>query len=140
MGFQVHSGRIHPLLEKKTKTIEKMTTRVVLLKLQKMYSALQQKCFNMLIGSIPSFAPIQTNFPSLELKNFYQQIAKTCIKSNGLSKSDCKIRVFLPENIGGLGFVSTLERMDYFQLSENSKSSQKMKPWIRDSFVQELVH
>jgi len=91
------------------KTLEKMNNRVAILKLHRMHASAQQKCFDMLIGSMKSFAPIQTNYPSLELRNFDQQIAKTCLKSNGLSKSDCKIRMFLPECKGGLGFSSTLE-------------------------------
>ena len=91
------------------KTIEKMTTRVSLLKLQRMHSKAQRKCFNMLIGSMQSFAPLQTNFPSIELRNFDQHIIKTCLKSNGISKSDSKLRMFLPERVGGLGMVSTLE-------------------------------
>jgi len=91
------------------KTIDKMTTRVSLLKLQKMHSTAQRKCFNMLIGSMQSFAPMQTNFPNSELRNFDQHIIKTCLKSNGISKSDSKLRMFLPERMGGLGLVSTLE-------------------------------
>jgi len=91
------------------KTIDKMTNRVSLLKLQRMHSTAQHKCVNMLIGSMQSVAPLQTNFPSTELRNFDQYIIKTCLKSNGISKFDSKLRMFLPEKVGGLGMVSTLE-------------------------------
>ena len=91
------------------KTIEKMKEKVIKLNLYKMQSSAQKKCFNMLVGTIPTFAPVQMNFPSQELVNFDKYAATICLKSNGLSKSDTKLRLFLPEKMGGLGFLSTSE-------------------------------
>ena len=91
------------------KTIEKMKERLAKLNVYKMHISAQRKCFNMLVGTIPSFAPIQVNFPSKELLHFDRHAAEICMKSNGLSKSDSKIRMFLPESCGGLGLISTME-------------------------------
>jgi len=91
------------------KNLEKMHEKVAVLKIQRMHLNAQRKCFNMLVGTIPTFVPIQTNFPSAELLKFDQHISKVCMKSNGLSKSDSKTRMFLPVKFGGLGFISTLE-------------------------------
>ena len=91
------------------KNLEKMNEKVAILKLHRMHLKAQRKCFNMLVGTIPSFVPLQTNFPNEELLKFDQHIAKVCMKSNGLSKSDTKTRMFLPIQHGGLGLISTLE-------------------------------
>jgi len=91
------------------KTIQKMKEKLVNLNIYKMKSQAQRKCFNMLVGTIPSFVPVQMNFPSRELMDFDKYAASFCLKSNGLSASDSKIRMFLPETMGGLGLVSTME-------------------------------
>jgi len=91
------------------KTIDKMREKITKLNIYKMHISAQRKCFNMLVGTIPTFAPIQVNFPSSELLQFDQHAAVVCMKSNGLSKSDSRIRMFLPEKYGGLGLISTME-------------------------------
>jgi len=91
------------------KTIDKMREKITKLNIYKMHISAQRKCFNMLVGTIPTFAPIQVNFPSSELLQFDQHAAAVCMKSNGLSKSDTKIRMFLPVKHGGLGLISTME-------------------------------
>jgi len=91
------------------KTIEKMREKLTTLNVYKMHISAQKKCFNMLVGTIPTFAPIQVNYPCKELLQFDIHAALVCMKSNGLSKSDTKIRMFLPEKYGGLGLRSTME-------------------------------
>jgi len=91
------------------KNLQKMMEKLNVLKIHKMHLNAQRKCFNMLVGTIPTFVPIQTNFPGKELLQFDQHAAKICMKTNGLSRSDTKIRMFLPEKFGGLGLISTLE-------------------------------
>ena len=90
-------------------TIEKMKGKLNKLNIYKMHICAQRKCFNMLIGTMPTFVPVQINFPSKELLEFDKYAAAFCLKANGLSKSDTKIRMFLPENLGGLGLISTME-------------------------------
>jgi len=91
------------------KTIEKMKEKISKLNIYKMQTSAQRKCFNMLVGSIPTFASVQMNFPSQELLKFDRYAATFFLKSNGLSKSDSKLRLFLPEEMGGLGMLSTME-------------------------------
>jgi len=90
-------------------TLEKMKEKLVKLNIYKMNAQAQKKCFNMLVGTIPTFVPVQVNFPSRELLKFDKYAASFCLKSNGLSASDNKIRMFLPETMGGLGLSSTME-------------------------------
>ena len=91
------------------KVIEKMHEKLTKLNVYKMHINAQRKCFNMLVSTIPTFAPVQMNFPSKELLQFDKQAALVCMKSNGMSKTDCKIRMFLPVKFGGLGLRSTME-------------------------------
>jgi len=91
------------------KTIEKMKGKLTKLNIFRMHIRAQRKCFNMLIGTMPTFVPVQVNFPSKELLDFDKYASTFCLKANGLSKSDTKIRMFLPEKLGGLGLISTLE-------------------------------
>jgi len=91
------------------KTLEKIKEKLVKLNIHKMHNKAQRKCFNMLVGTIPTFVPVQMNFPSRELLKFDKYVATFCLKSNGLSASDTKLRMFLPESMGGLGLISTME-------------------------------
>jgi len=91
------------------KTLEKMKEKLVRLNIYKMHNKAQRKCFNMLVGTMPTFVPVQVNFPSSALLQFDRYAASFCLKSNGLSASDSKIRMFLPESMGGLGLISTME-------------------------------
>jgi len=92
-----------------TKILEKMREKMINLNIYKMQSTAQRKCFNMLVGTIPTFVPLQMNFPSSELLKFDKYAASFCLKSNGLSASDSKLRMFLPESMGGIGMISTME-------------------------------
>jgi len=91
------------------KTISKMKEKISKLNIYNMHLPAQRKCFNMLVGTIPTFASVQVNFPSQELLKLDKIAATTCLKTNGLSKSDSKLRMFLPEDMGGLGLLSTME-------------------------------
>ena len=109
------------------KTLEKMREKLIKLNIHKMHSNAQRKCFNMLVGTIPTFAPLQMNFPSEELRNFDKYAASFCLKANGMSASDTKLRMFLPESKGGIGMISTME-LDIistareFEIISNNKS------------------
>jgi len=109
------------------KTLEKMREKLIKLNIHKMHKQAQRKCFNMLVGTIPTFAPLQMNFPSKELLNFAKYAASFCLKSNGMSASDSKIRMFLPESKGGIGMISTMEldiisNAREFEITSNNKS------------------
>jgi len=86
------------------KTLEKMKEKLVKLNIYKMNSRAQTKCFNMLVATIPTFVPVQMNFPSKELLKFDKYASSFCLKANGLSTSDTKIRMYLPEKMGGIGY------------------------------------
>jgi len=91
------------------KTIEKMYERINLLKLHSMDPDSQRMCSNMLVASMHSYVPIQANYCQQELSKLDGYISTQIMKRNGISKTDCKHRIFLPICKGGLGFKSTLE-------------------------------
>jgi len=95
--------------ESSTKTIGKMNDRLTQLKLKNMNLAAQRKCSNMLISTMHSFVPLQANYDHKELERLDMSIASTIMKKNGISDSDCKHRIFIPEKLGGLGFQSSVE-------------------------------
>ena len=88
------------------KTLSKMTERIHKLKLHRMRHATQKKAFNMLCGTIHSFAPVQVGYSMAELEDIDRQFVKIVKRSRGLSSSDAKHRIFLPESLGGMGFNS----------------------------------
>jgi len=90
-------------------TINKMHDRLSKLKLRNMEHRAQVKCSNMLVTSMHSYVPLQNDFEQDELYRIDLSIAHSIMKRNGISHSDCKHRIFLPEHVGGLGFLSTLE-------------------------------
>ena len=90
-------------------TLNKMYDRISQLKLSNMEPDAQRKCSNMLVSTMHSFVPVQNNFNQEELYRIDLTIASAIRRRNGISTSDCKHRIFLPFDMGGLGFVSTLE-------------------------------
>ena len=88
------------------KTLAKMTERIHKLKLHRMRHETQKKAFNMLCGTIHSFAPVQVGYSMKELEDVDRQFVKIIKRSRGLSSSDAKHRIFLPESMGGMGFNS----------------------------------
>jgi len=92
-----------------TKTVEKMYERINLLNLHTMDPDSQRMCSNMLVASMHSYVPIQANYCQQELSKLDAFISTQIMKRNGISKTDCKHRIFLPICKGGLGFKSTLE-------------------------------
>jgi len=92
-----------------SKTINKMYDRLSRLKLGSMDFEAQRKCTNMLITSMHSYAPLQVNYNQEELYRIDLSIANLIMRKNGISQTDSKHRIFLPESMGGLGFLSTLE-------------------------------
>jgi len=89
--------------------IAKMKERIVSLKMLNMHEDTQLKCANMLCATMHSFAPLQMNFNSLDLRDVDNLLISIVRKSRGLTNSDCKHKIFLDKNIGGLGFLSNLE-------------------------------
>jgi len=90
-------------------TLNKMYERLSKLKIRNMDPDAQCKCSNMLVSTMHSFVPVQNNFDQDELYRIDLTIASTVRKRNGISTSDSKHRIFLPSDMGGLGFLSTLE-------------------------------
>jgi len=90
-------------------TIAKMHDRLTQLKLRYMETAAQRKCVNMLINSMHSYVPIQSNYDPQELQRLDASIVNIIKSRNGMSNSDCKHRTFLPQKYGGLGIISVLE-------------------------------
>ena len=91
------------------KTIEKMHNRLSQLNLQRMDPPAQRKCANMLISSMHSFVPLQSNHDQIELTRLDESLIHHIRTKNGISSTDCKHRIFIPEAKGGLGFLSNLE-------------------------------
>ena len=92
--------------ETSRKTLGKMTDRIKKLKIPHMHHKAQVKAFNMLCSSIHSFVPLQVGYSSKELENIDRTVVKLIKKSRGLSSSDAKHSMFLPEYLGGMGFKS----------------------------------
>ena len=90
-------------------TIGKMYDRLTKLKVRHMEHAAQVKCINMLIATMHSYVPLQSNYDQDELNRLDASIINMVGKRNGISYSDCKHRLFLPTFAGGLGFASTLD-------------------------------
>jgi len=91
------------------KTIEKMHNRFSQLKLHRMDPPAQRKCANMLVSSMHSFVPLQSNHDQAELIRLDESLFHHIRNKNGISLTDCKHRIFIPEAKGGLGFFSNLE-------------------------------
>jgi len=92
-----------------TKTLSKMHDRLAQLKIRHMDTPAQRKCTNMLVSSMHSYVPIQSDYNQEELALLDESVASTIMRSNGISSTDCKHRVFLPQNLGGIGFLSVVE-------------------------------
>jgi len=92
-----------------SKTIAKMHDRLTQLKIRHMDTPAQRKCTNMLINSMHSYVPIQSNYNQQELQRLDASVANVVQSRNGISNTDCKHRIFLPQKDGGLGILSALE-------------------------------
>lgn len=90
-------------------TINKMYDRLTKLKIRHMEHATQVKCVNMLVASMHSYVPLQNGHDQEELRRLDASIATAIMPRNGISNSDCKHRIFLPIDSGGIGFLSVLE-------------------------------
>jgi len=91
------------------KALSKMHDRLAQLKIRYMDTPAQRKCVNMLISSMHSYVPIQSDYSQSELALLDESVATTVMKSSGISSTDCKHRIYLPLNLGGLGFLSVVE-------------------------------
>jgi len=88
----------------RSKTLSKMKERIKSLKIHHMRDEAQVKSFNMLCSTIHSFVPLQTGYGLKELEDVDKEVIKILKKSRGLSSSDAKHSMFLPEYMGGMGF------------------------------------
>jgi len=89
--------------------LNNMRNRLKTLKISNLDAESQQKCINMLINTMHSYIPLQANHSAQDLLDFDNLIAQTIQKSNGITASDTKHRIFLPKSLGGLGISSALE-------------------------------
>ena len=89
-----------------SKTLSKMKERIKSLKIHHMKDEAQVKSFNMLCSTIHSFVPLQAGYGMKELEEVDREVSKILKKSRGLSSSDAKHSMFLPEYMGGMGFKS----------------------------------
>jgi len=89
-----------------SKTLSKMMERIKALKIHHMKEEAQVKSFNMLCNTIHSFVPLQAGYGMKELETIDREVIKILKKSRGLSSSDAKHSMFLPEYMGGMGFKS----------------------------------
>ena len=89
--------------------IHKMENRLHQLNIGRMDIDPQRKCINMLVNTIHSYIPLQANHSTMRLAKFDGVISDVIRKANGISTSDCKHRIFLPQEKGGLGISSALE-------------------------------
>jgi len=91
------------------KALSKMHDRLAQLKIRYMETPAQRKCANMLVSSMHSYVPVQSDYSQSELALLDESIASTVMRSNGISSTDCKHRIFLPTHLGGIGFLSVVE-------------------------------
>jgi len=89
-----------------SKTLSKMKERIKTLKIHHMKDEAQVKCFNMLCSTIHSFVPLQAGYGMKELEDIDREVVKLLKKSRGITSSDAKHSMFLPERMGGMGFKS----------------------------------
>jgi len=87
----------------------KMENRLHQLNIGRMDVEPQRKCINMLVNTIHSYIPLQADHSTIKLAEFDGLIADTIRRSNGITATDCKHRIFLPIEEGGLGISSALE-------------------------------
>ena len=89
--------------------IAKMHDRLAQLKVRSMHPEAQRKCINMLVSTMHSYVPLQARYDRDELDRLDLSIANIVSKKNGISPTDAKHRIFLPESMGGLGIRSARE-------------------------------
>ena len=89
--------------------LQKMENRLHQLNIGRMDAAPQRKCINMLVNTIHSYIPLQANHSTTRLTQFDGAVADTIRRANGITATDCKHRIFLPIEEGGLGISSALE-------------------------------
>jgi len=96
-------------LETSKQFLSKMENRLHQLNIRAMDIQPQRKCINMLINTIHSYVPLQANHSGKTLAKFDDTLADVIRRKNGITASDCKHRIFLPIEKGGLGISSALE-------------------------------
>jgi len=91
-------------------TITKIHERLHSLNISSMNTESQRKSINMLCSTMHSFVPLQVGYSPSDLAALDHIISGLLLRRNGLTTSDCRHRLFLPENEGGLDFTSLLDQ------------------------------
>ena len=91
-------------------TITKIHERLNSLNITSMNTNAQRKSINMLCSTMHSFVPLQVNYSPSDLATLDHVISGLLLRRNGLTTSDCRHRIYLPENEGGLDFTSLLDQ------------------------------
>ena len=91
-------------------TLAKIDERLQKLNIKNMETSVQRKCINMLCSTMHSFVPLQVGFQAKDLAESDNVISESILRKNGLTVSDCRHRIFLKEELGGLGFISLLDQ------------------------------
>ena len=91
-------------------TLSKIHGRLNNLNVSKMEVGCQKKCTNMLCSTMHSFAPLQVSYKTKDLADIDHEISNLLLQKNGLTKSDCRHRLYIPEKFGGIGIISLLDQ------------------------------
>jgi len=91
-------------------TLVKIDERLKTLNIANMETPVQKNCINMLCSTMHSFVPLQVDFQAKNLAEIDNTISESILRKNGFTTSDCRHRIFLSEEKGGLGFISLLDQ------------------------------
>ena len=91
-------------------TLNKIKERLGSLNVHAMGSKAQIKCVNMLCSTMHSYVPLQVGYKGKDLAELDHVISGNVLKRHGITTSDCRHRLYLPENLGGVGFISLLDQ------------------------------
>ena len=64
----------------------------------------------MLCSTMHSYVPLQVGYKGKDLAELDHIISEKVLKRHGITTSDCRHRLYLPENRGGVGFISLLDQ------------------------------
>jgi len=91
-------------------TLTKIHGRLNNLNVANMEVDCQRKCSNMLCSTMHSFAPLQVGYKTKDLADIDHCISNLLLRKNGMTKTDCRHRLYIPEKCGGVGFISLLDQ------------------------------
>ena len=91
------------------KVMNKIKERMINLRISRMHLNAQIKCINMLCSTVHSYVPLQAGYVPADLRNLDKLTVQLIQKSAAMTKSDSCHRIFLPQQVGGMGFLSFVE-------------------------------